>query len=88
MGNYKAISKEIKDQILNRIKNDGITAVKAATDAGISVKTVYNWMSTGIAKDCNILEITKLKKENQFLMQLIAKLTVENEKQKGKKSIN
>lgn len=36
MGTYHVIPKETKEQVLHRIKNDGITAAQAARDAGIS----------------------------------------------------
>ena len=85
MGNFKIIAKEVREQVINRIKNDGISAAQAARDAGISVKTVYNWLSRGVEKDGSMLELTKLKKENQFLLQLVGRLTMEKEKQVGKK---
>lgn len=34
------ISKEIKDQILGRIKNDGVSIADAARDHGVSEKTI------------------------------------------------
>jgi len=42
MGTVHFISKEIKEQILKRIKEEGITVTTAAKDAGISSKTIYN----------------------------------------------
>lgn len=87
MGNYRAISKEVREQVLNRIKNDGISVAVAAHDAGISTKTVYTWLSTVVEKEPGIIENNKLKRENQFLMLLVGKLTIEKEqnKQRGKK---
>lgn len=80
---FKAIPKEIKDQVLSRIKNDGITANQAANDAGISPKTVYGWLTKELAKtDCNIIEFNRLKKQNEGLYQIIGKLTAELDKQK------
>ena len=35
------ISKEIKDQILGRIKNDGISVTQASENHGVSVQTIY-----------------------------------------------
>lgn len=40
MGTFRVIPKEVKEQILNRIKNEGITAAQAAREAGISDNTV------------------------------------------------
>ena len=87
MGNFKIIAKEVREQIINRIKNDGISASQAAQEAGISAKTVYNWLTRAVVKEPNIMEINRLRRENQFLMMLIGKLTMEKEQVKkwGKK---
>jgi len=87
MGNFKVISKDIKEQVISRIKNDGISVAQAASDAGVSTKSVYNWLAFGAFANPSLLEINKLKRENQFLLELIGKLTMEQEKQKkGKKA--
>src|SRR5205809_982065 len=41
MGTFKTIPKEIKEQVLRRIKEEGITVASAAADAGISRSTLY-----------------------------------------------
>jgi hypothetical protein len=80
---YKPIPKEIKEQVLARIKNGGINANKAATDAGISPKTVYGWLTKEAGKtDCNIIEFNRLKRLNEGLYQIIGKLTAKIDKQK------
>jgi transposase len=80
---FKAIQKEIREQILSRIKNDGVTANQAANDAGVSPKTVYGWLAKESQKGIpGILEINRLKRENTGLYQIIGKLTSEIEKQK------
>lgn len=84
---YPPIKKEIKDQIMSRIKNDGVNANRAATDAGVSPKTVYGWITKEAQKgNPGILEINRLKRENEGLYQIIGKLTSEIEKQKRGKS--
>lgn len=85
MGSFNVIAKDVREQIITRIKNDGVTAAQAARDAGVSPKTVYNWLARGIAKEPGIMENNKLRRENQFLMQLIGKLTMEKEQLRGKK---
>ena len=85
MGNFKVIAKDVREQIVNRIKNDGVSAAQAARDAGVSAKTVYNWLARGVAKEPGILENNKLRRENQFLMQLLGKLMMEKEQLREKK---
>jgi len=80
---YKAIPKEIKEQVLSRVKNDGVSALQVAKNAGISSTVVYAWLKKESAKtDCNIIEFNRLKKQNEGLYQIIGKLTVEIDKQK------
>lgn len=80
---FKPIPKEIKEQIFARIKNDGVSANRAANDAGVSPKTVYGWLEKEAQKGHpGILKINRLKRENEGLYQIIGKLTSEIEKQK------
>jgi len=75
MGTFKFIPKEIKEQILKRIKEEGITVSQAANDAGISSKTIYNWMRSKTLSDGSVLEISRLKRENRELAEIIGRLT-------------
>lgn len=75
MGTLKFIPKEIKEQILKRIKEEGVTVIQAANDAGISPKTIYNWMRNKTVSDGSILEISRLKRENKELLEIIGRLT-------------
>jgi transposase-like protein len=75
MGNFKFVPKEIKEQILKRIKEEGVTVSQAAADAGISPKTIYNWMRNKNVADGSILEISRLKRENRELLEIIGELT-------------
>lgn len=70
------IAKEIKEQILNRIKNEGVSVSQAATDHGVSVKTIYTWLGTGAKSVVSTIEFNKLRKENNELKQIIGSLTV------------
>lgn len=75
MGTFKVISKEVKEQILKRIKEEGVTVATAAMDAGISTKTIYNWMRSKNLTDGSVLEISKLKREKKELLEIIGELT-------------
>jgi len=79
----KRISQEIKDKIVEKIKNDGLSAAAAAKEFGISTNTIYGWLGKGkIGSDT--LEIGKLKRENQQLKIIIAELMLTTSK--GKKN--
>ncbi len=76
MGTFHVIPKETKEQILNRIKNDGVTAAQAAKDAGISTNTVYSWLSKAVnGQNNSTVENAQLKRELQGTYELIGKLT-------------
>ncbi len=75
MGTFKVIAKEVKEEILKRIKEDGVTVKDAAAEYGISVKAIYNWMRSTGMQATNILEISRLKRENKELLEIIGRLT-------------
>ena len=81
MPKYKPVPKEIRDEILRRLK-DGESAVKLAAEYGISDKTIYHWTVKSTKKINPILELSRLKRENKVLYEMIGVLTVERSKQK------
>lgn len=80
----KYYSKEFKEEVVNKIKTEGITGTEAAKRYGINVKNVYRWLSEGMGgTNSETLEINRLKRENRQLKELIGSLMVE--KERGKK---
>ena len=80
---FKPIPKEIREQILHRIKNDGVPANRAAKDAGVSPKTVYGWLAKeSQASNCDLLELSRLKRENQALCEIVGQLSLEIKRSK------
>jgi transposase-like protein len=81
----KYYPRELKEEIIGKIKTEGITAVEAAKRYGIDVNNIYRWVSTGIGgARRNLWEINRLKKENRQLKQIIGEMMFEN--RKGKKN--
>jgi transposase-like protein len=78
----KRIPQEIKDQILQRIAKDGITAAQASREHGISYKTVYGWLSADASIPVNILQLNKLKRENDELKKLLGEAMLLQERSK------
>lgn len=74
---HPVVSQEIKDQILKRIKEEGVPVSQAAQEHGLKPKVIYNWISRGITAPPSILEISRLKRENQALKELIGELTLD-----------
>lgn len=73
---HPVVSQELKDQILKRIKEEGVPVAQAANEHGIKPRLIYNWISRGVTAPPSILEISKLKRENQALKELIGELTL------------
>ena len=79
------IAPELKEQIINRIKNDGITVVQAAKDHGVLEGTIYAWIAKKTHVQPNLSEFIRLKRENAQLLQLVGEITLKlSETQKKK----
>jgi transposase-like protein len=79
------ISKEVKEQIINRIKNDGVTVVQAAKEHGIAEGTIYAWIAKKVEGQPTLAENIKLKRENEQLLKLVGEITLKlSETQKKK----
>ena len=85
---YKRVPKELKDEILKRVKEEGLSVTKAAEEYGVNKQSIYNWLDdyTGRRKINPILEINRLKRENKELYELLGKATAMMEKQKKENS--
>lgn len=79
---YKRIALELKEQILNRIKNDGISVAQVAQEHGISNKTIYKWLGRPVNLAREVLQINRLKRENAELQRLLGKAMMEVERSK------
>jgi len=80
------ISDEIKERVIAKIKNDGLSVPQAAEEFGLSRNTIYGWVAprNGSRSDPGILEMSRLRRENNELKQIIGLLTLESER--GKKN--
>ncbi len=79
------IAPDMREQIINRIKNDGVSVVQAAKDHGISDATIYGWIAKKVDGQPTASEIIHLKKENAQLLQLVGEITLKlSETQKKK----
>jgi len=78
------INQETKDRIINKIKNEGMSVPQAAEEFGLARNTIYNWIGTKNQGEPGILEVAKLKRENNELRQIIGGLTLNLER--GKKN--
>lgn len=79
-----SVSKEVKEQILKRIKDDGLPVAQVAEEHGLKPRIIYQWLSRQVTAQPSILEVAKLKRENQALKQFIGQIMLELELEKKK----
>jgi transposase-like protein len=79
------ISAEIKNEIIRKIREDNVSVSDASIDSGVSTKTIYSWMRAGVSNGSQnlVLEIRKLKKENEQLYAMLGKATALMQRPKG-----
>ena len=78
---FKAISKDIRDQIISRIKNNGETVTSLAVEYTVSPKTIYTWLRTKSDNSVSFLEYARLKREHKLLLEIVGKLTLDKQTQ-------
>lgn len=75
---------EKRQEILRKIKEEGMSVADASATYGIGTKAIYTWMRAGVI-DGNrnlILENNKLKKELEIAYRILGRLTAETDRPK------
>lgn len=84
---FKRISKEIRDEILEKVAEGKYSVPKLAEQYAMSSKTIYSWLRNGIEKaDISLVELNKLKRENDELKRIIGIVTLQMEREKKGKA--
>ncbi len=76
---------EVKEQILKRIKEEGIPVVQAAKEHGLNPATIYNWLGRGVKGTPTIGELVRLKRQNEELLALVGELTLASSRTQKKR---
>lgn len=79
MPGFRPIDPSVKAAILDQIRNQGVRVSEAAASHNVSPKTIYTWLRAGVQDgDKNlILELNRLRKENEQLYKLLGRATAE-----------
>ena len=78
----KKYSQAVKEEVLNKIRG-GRKVADVAREHGINDMTVRNWLERDTAAGSSeILETSRLRRENESLLRLVGQLTYESEMQK------
>jgi transposase-like protein len=78
----KKYSKAIKDEVLGKIRG-GRKVAEVSREHGINDMTVRNWLERDTESGSSaILEMSRLRRENEALLRIVGQLTYESEVQK------
>jgi transposase-like protein len=80
---FKRVPVETKREVLDKIKS-GMTVTQAAATYAISTKTIYTWLASQTKPAVSILEVNRLRRENEELKRIIGIITLDLER--GKKN--
>lgn len=74
----------IKAEIMAKIRDEGMRVTDASVHYGISSKSIYTWLREGVVNSNTslILQLNKLKKENEQLYKLLGRATAEMQRSK------
>jgi transposase-like protein len=78
---FKTVPKEIKEEILTKVKS-GEKVTELASIYGLSDKTIYRWLKEQVKPDVSLLELNKLKKENEELKRILGMVMLDLEREK------
>lgn len=80
---FKPIALEIKTEVISRIKNNGEAVSVLSREYNISVKTIYGWLRKQSEKGVSVLELSRLKRENKLLLEIVGRLTLDKNLKKS-----
>ena len=76
MGTFKIIPKEIKTEILSKVKS-GERVIDLAHQYAVSDKSIYTWLHKDTGDQVvSIVQYNRLKRENEELKKLIGELSL------------
>ncbi len=81
----KPTDPKLRAEIVRKIRDEGLSVSKASAQYNISSKSIYTWLRDGIV-DGNrnlILELNRLRKENEQLYKLLGRATAEMNRPKS-----
>jgi transposase-like protein len=70
------VAPEVKEQIITRIRKDGVSVAEAAKEHGLHETTIYGWLGSKIEQAPSMLEYLKLKRERDELLRLVGEITL------------
>jgi transposase-like protein len=81
----KPTDPKLRAEIVRKIRDEGLSVSKASAQYSISSKSIYTWLRDGVVDNNRnlILELNRLRKENEQLYKLLGRATAEMNRPKS-----
>jgi hypothetical protein len=79
---YPSLTKNQKQEIITRIKDKGEKVSDLAKEYGVWSKTIYNLLKTQINQPNITLELAKVKRERDALLQIVGQFVLDDKARK------
>ena len=80
---YPSLNSKQKEKIIFRIKEKGEKVSDLAKEYGACTKTIYNLLKRQVNQPNIALELSKVKRERDALLQIVGQLVFENKTKKN-----
>lgn len=82
---YPSLNAKQKQEIIARVKDKGEKVSDLAKEYGVWSKTIYNLLKNKVNEPSIALELARVKRERDALLQVVGQLFFENSKKNKKK---
>jgi len=79
---FKPVKKEIREEILAKVKEGKYSVPELAKQYGVSDVTIYAWLKKESPAKVSLVEYNKLKRQNEELKRIIGEITLGLEREK------
>jgi len=81
---YPILNTKQKQEIITRIKDNGEKVSDLAKEYGVWSKTIYNLLRNKVNQPSDALELARVKRERDVLLQIVGQLFFESKMNKKK----
>ncbi len=81
---YPILNTKQKQEIISRIKDNGEKVADLAKEYGVWSKTIYNLLRNKVNQPSDALELARVKRERDALLQIVGQLFFESKMNKKK----
>ncbi len=82
---YPSLNEDQKKEIIRRVSENGERVPSLAKEFGVTPKTIYNLLGRQANKAGALIELAKVKRENEALLKIIGSLVADSRLGKKKK---